>query len=81
VEEKRIDKHLFSKPTEVIDKYVTDMVVMGYSVDDKFLTQLTEDGCEYLLQFCDLYSMRRNWMRLHEQIKGHGFEINKVKEV
>jgi hypothetical protein len=81
VEEKRLVKHWFSEPTEVIDKYVTDMVVMGYSVEDRFLTQLTEDGCTYLLQFCNLYEMRRRWMDMHEQIKAFGFEINKVKEV
>lgn len=74
--ESKIVKPFFSKEKVVVNNYITEMTIVGYSVEDKFLTRMTDENCEIILEHYYLQSLRRNWVNIIYQLIAFGFVIN-----
>jgi hypothetical protein len=75
VKESKIVKPLFSKEKVVVNNYVTNITILGFSNENKYFTRYGEKDCELILKFYDMQKFRRDWMKLHEQMTAFGIDI------
>lgn len=74
-------KHMFSKSTAEIKRYVTDLKIVGWNLVNKCPTETTESGCRMLLDQFDLYKLRNRATDMFEVLESFGFTITRgVKE-
>lgn len=79
-EVEEVKKHWF-KPDETVKvKYLTNLVVLGYNIDKKFLGSVSEETIEHSFVYKDLTKLRQNWLDFKEQLKAFGAVVEKIKE-
>ena len=74
--ESKIVKPFFSKEKVVVKNYITEMTIIGYSVENKYLTRMADESCEIILEHYFLQKLRRDWVNITDQLKAFGFVIN-----
>lgn len=79
IEESKTIKSFFSKEKVVIKNYITEMTIIGYSVEYKCLTRMYDESCENILEHYFLRKLRRDWVNITDQLKAFGFEIKPIK--
>jgi hypothetical protein len=60
-------------------KYITEITILSYSKEGKFLGMCTEDTCSYYINRINFYALRQNWVDFQEQLREFGFEIKPIK--
>ena len=72
-----IETRSFGRERKV--KYITDLEILTYSNEGKFLGVVHDNNCESMLRH-DFYIMRQQWVDFMEQLKSFGFKIVKIDE-
>jgi hypothetical protein len=73
-----VEEGLFGRKKKV--KYITDIEILTYSNEGKFLGLVRDNNCESMLRHYDFYIMRQQWVDFMEQLKSFGFKIVKIDE-
>jgi hypothetical protein len=62
-------------PEPVENIYLTEIKLLSYNEDGKFLGTYDYDAAYEIIKYNDLYAMRGKWHRLKEQLKSFGLEV------
>jgi hypothetical protein len=57
--------------------YVTELKVLGWFSDTKYITSYSEEFCVEFLKY-NLYEMRKTWLDMKEQLEGFNFKLEPI---
>jgi len=67
-----------AKTEKVSNCYITHIVMQTVHPKGKYLGTLTDEACENMIYWGDLYKWRQNWLFMKEQINHMGLELSKI---
>ena len=75
------EKSFFGLKKKVVKNiYLTDLTIIGYNTEGKFMGTLSDEQAWSLIYFYNLYTCRQNWVDFEEELKAFGFELTKIKQ-
>lgn len=60
---------------KVTEYFVTKIVIESVHSEGKFLGTLTDEACENIICFYNIYKLRQNWLDIKNQIDLFGYTI------